>query len=163
VCVLLWPLLCAQAADRLLLVTEALTGSGPGSSFAAAGSMAGHDPSDSAAGSGSDLHVHHVPLPAAYLAANWPVQHVAVSACGADIAAAGRQGLALFNRRQEKWRLFGDVSQVGSGRLLLSQQQAAHQQWQWQQDTLEHTVMHMPSKQRPDCHSTRCLVCHDSL
>jgi hypothetical protein len=105
-------LLCLQAADRLLLVTEALTGSGPGSSFAAAGSMAGHDPSDSAAGSGSDLHVHHVPLPAAYLAANWPLQHVAVSGCGADIAAAGRQGLALFNRRQEKWRLFGDVSQV---------------------------------------------------
>jgi hypothetical protein len=103
-----------QAADRLLLVTEALTGSGPGSSFAAAGSMAGHDPNDSAAGSGSDLHVHHVPLPAAYLAANWPLQHVAVSGCGADIAAAGRQGLALFNRRQEKWRLFGDVSQVGA-------------------------------------------------
>uniref|UniRef100_A0A383V6J0 RIC1 C-terminal alpha solenoid region domain-containing protein n=1 Tax=Tetradesmus obliquus TaxID=3088 RepID=A0A383V6J0_TETOB len=100
-----------QAADRLLLVTEALTGSGPGSSFAAAGSMAGHDPADAAAGSGSDLHVHHVPLPAAYLAAAWPLQHVAVSACGADIAAAGRQGLALFNRRQEKWRLFGDVSQ----------------------------------------------------
>jgi hypothetical protein len=87
--------------------------------------MAGHDPSDSAAGSGSDLHVHHVPLPAAYLAANWPVQHVAVSACGADIAAAGRQGLALFNRRQEKWRLFGDVSQVGGA---ARKHQSAHHQ-----------------------------------
>lgn len=108
------PLRTVQAADRLLLVTEALTSSGPGSSFAAAGTGS-HDPSDNAASSGSDLRVHHVPLPASYLASNWPVQHVSVSACGGDIAAAGRQGLAVYNRRQEKWRLFGDISQVSPG------------------------------------------------
>eukprot|EP00775_Hariotina_reticulata_P009131 gene9131-9299_t len=89
-----------QAADRLLLVTEALTSSGPGS-FLAAG-WSSNDPSDAAAGSGSDLKVHHVLLPAVYTAANWPLQHVAISSCGHDIAAAGKQGLVVYNRQQEK-------------------------------------------------------------
>jgi hypothetical protein len=91
-------------------VTEALTSSGPGS-FLAAG-WSSNDPSDATAGSGSDLKVHHVLLPAVYTAANWPLQHVAISSCGHDIAAAGKQGLVVYNRQQEKWRLFGDVSQA---------------------------------------------------
>ena len=99
-----------QASDRLLLITEALTSNGP-SSFLAAG-MGSSDPSDTAGGSGSDLHVHHVLLPAAYLAANWPLQHVAVSPCGSDIAAAGLRGLVVYNRKQERWRMFGEVMQV---------------------------------------------------
>jgi hypothetical protein len=99
-----------QAADRLLLITEALTSNGP-SSFLAAG-MGSSDPSDTAGGSGSDLHVHHVLLPAAYIAANWPLQHVAVSPCGSDIAAAGLRGLVVYNRKQERWRMFGEVMQV---------------------------------------------------
>eukprot|EP00878_Enallax_costatus_P031138 GHUV01034017.1.p1 GENE.GHUV01034017.1~~GHUV01034017.1.p1 ORF type:complete len:122 (-),score=29.63 GHUV01034017.1:34-399(-) len=93
-----------QAADRLLLVTEALTSAGPSSSFL--------DPSDTAAASSSDLQLHHVLLPAAYLAAAAPISHVCVSGDGCDVAVAGRQGLAVYNRRQEKWRLFGDVTQV---------------------------------------------------
>lgn len=100
-----------QASDRLLLITEALTSTGP-ASFLASG-MGGSDPSDAAGGSRSDLHVHHVLLPAAYLAANWPLQHVAVSPCGGDIAAAGLRGLVVYNRKQERWRMFGEVMQVG--------------------------------------------------
>lgn len=101
---------CRQASDRLLLITEALTSTGP-ASFLAAG-MGSSDPSDTAGGSSSDLHVHHVLLPAAYLAANWPLQHVAVSPCGGDIAAAGLRGLVVYNRKQERWRMFGEVMQV---------------------------------------------------
>jgi hypothetical protein len=99
-----------QASDRLLLITEALTSTGP-ASFLASG-MGGSDPSDAAVGSRSDLHVHHVLLPAAYLAANWPLQHVAVSPCGGDIAAAGLRGLVVYSRKQERWRMFGEVMQV---------------------------------------------------
>lgn len=101
-----------QASDRLLLITEALTSTGP-ASFLASG-MGSSDPSEAAGGSSSDLHVHHVLLPAAYLAANWPLQHVAVSPCGGDIAAAGMRGLVVYNRKQERWRMFGEVQQVSS-------------------------------------------------
>lgn len=99
-----------QACDRILLITEPLTNNGP-ASFLAAG-MGGLDTSDTAVGSNTDLHVHHVLLPAMYLAANWPLRHVAVSPCGNDIAAAGNRGLAIYNRKQERWRLFGEVTQV---------------------------------------------------
>jgi hypothetical protein len=75
--------------------------------------MGNSDASEAAGGSSSDLYVHHVLLPAAYLAANWPLQHVAISPCGSDIAAAGARGLAVYNRKQERWRLFGEVAQVG--------------------------------------------------
>ena len=49
--------------------------------------------------------------PHQYIAANWPLQHAALSSDGVDIAVAGRRGLALFSRRSARWRLFGDVSQ----------------------------------------------------
>lgn len=89
-------------------MTETLTSSGPSSSFL--------DPADTTAASSSDLQVHHVPLPASYLTAAWPLLHVAVSCDGSsDIAVAGRQGLLVFNRRQDRWRMFGDVSQVRGG------------------------------------------------
>jgi hypothetical protein len=63
-------------------------------------------------GPGSDLSVTHVPLPAAYLEANWPVVHAAAAPGGGEVAAAGRRGLAVFSRTSGRWRLFGDVSQV---------------------------------------------------
>jgi RAB6A-GEF complex partner protein 1 len=58
--------------------------------------------------------VHHLRPPAAYLAANWPLRHAALSADGGDLAVAGRHGLALFARRSGRWRLFGDISQERS-------------------------------------------------
>lgn len=45
----------------------------------------------------------HVQLPHLYITSNWPLQHVALSESGADIAVAGRRGLALYNRPTEKW------------------------------------------------------------
>ena len=45
------------------------------------------------------------------MAANFPLRHVALSADGDDVAVAGNRGVALYNRRSSRWRLFGDVSQ----------------------------------------------------
>lgn len=101
-----------QAHDRLLLIREA--GEAAADSAAGAPWAIMSDPNaDTAAngGSSSDLALTHVPLPAAYIAANWPLSHVAVGAGGADIAVAGRNGVALYSRATERWRLFGDVSQ----------------------------------------------------
>lgn len=58
--------------------------------------------------------VQHLRPPAAYLAANWPLRHAALSADGADVAVAGTRGLALYSRRSAHWRLFGNVSQERS-------------------------------------------------
>lgn len=45
------------------------------------------------------------------MAANFPLRHVSLSADGDDVAVAGNRGVALYNRRSSRWRLFGDVSQ----------------------------------------------------
>ncbi len=52
----------------------------------------------------------HVTIPPAY-SVNVPVQLVAQSPSGEHLALAGRRGLALYNRPQRKWRLFGNVHQ----------------------------------------------------
>jgi hypothetical protein len=54
----------------------------------------------------------------AYIADNWPVLHVAASDDGADIAVAGRKGVALYNLRSRRWRVFGDVSQERAVRCV---------------------------------------------
>ncbi len=96
-----------QANDRLLLITESV---GSRENGLLSPNMLGVDPGDPTS-SGSDLTVHHVQLPVSYLNSNWPLTHAAVSSNGMDIAVAGRQGLALYSRQSERWRLFGDVSQ----------------------------------------------------
>jgi len=58
-----------------------------------------------------NLQVRHLLVPQSYIASNWPVRHVACSEDGADIAVAGSTGICLYNRRSQKWRVFGDVSQ----------------------------------------------------
>ncbi|KAL6757945.1 hypothetical protein V8C86DRAFT_1595659 [Haematococcus lacustris] len=108
-----------QAHDRLLLVSEslqALGGGGGGSQGSGLGQrqslLLTGDGLGGGVGSGSpDLLVSHLVLPHAYISANWPLLHTAVSPSGLDIAVAGRRGLALFNRPAERWRLFGDVRQ----------------------------------------------------
>lgn len=50
----------------------------------------------------SDLTVSHVPVPHTYVVANWPLQRSAISASGTDIAVAGRNGLAVYNRPTER-------------------------------------------------------------
>ncbi|KAI8472364.1 MAG: RIC1-domain-containing protein [Monoraphidium minutum] len=117
-----------QAADRLLLISEAAPLSRPlwhATSDALRTSIAGPEDAAAAAaaaaggggGAGSDLGVVHVPLPAGYAAANWPLVHAAASAAGGDVAVSGRRGLALYCRRAERWRLFGDERRVSCAAL----------------------------------------------
>ncbi len=68
-------------------------------SAAAAAQLAGEG---AARAGGSELQLTHLLLPPQYLAVNWPVRHVAVGATGADIAVAGRCGLALYSRAQDR-------------------------------------------------------------
>lgn len=60
----------------------------------------------------------HVLAPHSYLANSWPLRHICVSSGALDIAAAGTQGFALYDRRARKWRLFGDVGQERLFRVL---------------------------------------------
>lgn len=69
--------------------------------------------------------VQHLRPPAAYLADNWPLRHAALSADGTDVAVAGARGLALYNRRSARWRLFGDVSQERCLAVKVRQREAA--------------------------------------
>ncbi|KAH9731841.1 RIC1 domain-containing protein [Citrus sinensis] len=46
-----------------------------------------------------------------YISQNWPVQHVAASKDGMFLAVAGLHGLILYDIRQKKWRVFGDITQ----------------------------------------------------
>ena len=66
----------------------------------------------------NDLEVAHVLAPHAFLANSWPLRSVAVSSDALDVAVAGKQGLALYDRRARKWRLFGDVGQERAFRVL---------------------------------------------
>ncbi|GIL70747.1 hypothetical protein Vretifemale_1461 [Volvox reticuliferus] len=93
------------AHDRLLLIREA--------GEAAMGVMpwAAGDVAEPTVSQMGDLTVSHLPVPHSYVSANWPLQRSAISASGTDIAVAGRNGLAVYNRPSERWRLFGDISQ----------------------------------------------------
>lgn len=52
----------------------------------------------------------HVPLPPpAYLGSNWPMREAALSPGGSELLCAGSRGIALFNMRLRRWRLFGNV------------------------------------------------------
>ena len=92
-----------QADDRLLVVSEAATGS-PSSLF-------GPDPNESQQPAGPQLGVHHIRVPQQYIVARYPLTHASISPDGMDIAVAGTRGLGLYSRRSNRWRLFGDVSQ----------------------------------------------------
>lgn len=94
---------CLQADDRLLVVSEAATGS-PSSLF-------GPDPNESQQPAGPQLGVQHIRVPQQYVVARYPLTHASISPDGLDIAVAGTRGLGLYSRRSNRWRLFGDVSQ----------------------------------------------------
>jgi len=53
----------------------------------------------------------HLMLPATYMTTNWPAQNMAVSKDGMDIAISGERGVVLYNMKQRRWRMFGDMSQ----------------------------------------------------
>lgn len=90
-----------QAEDRILLVTDKPTS-------ARERKLGGED---FMSGNKGGLSLHHIKAPPAYVAANWPLVHVAVSPDAADIAVAGIRGICLYSCRSGRWRLFGDVSQ----------------------------------------------------
>ena len=94
---------CLQADDRLLVVSEAATGS-PNSLF-------GPDPNEAQQPARPQLGVHHIRVPQQYIVARYPLTHASISPDGMDIAIAGTRGLGLYSRRSNRWRLFGDVSQ----------------------------------------------------
>ena len=58
-----------------------------------------------------DLVVTHVLAPHAFLAACWPLRAVCTSDDAQDIAVAGSRGLALYDCRQRRWRLFRAAGQ----------------------------------------------------
>eukprot|EP00210_Caulerpa_lentillifera_P000400 g390.t1 len=91
--------------DRILLISELPSGGGV---------VSGSDPEMCSRISSSQLVVRHVLVPQEYITQNWPIKTASISFDGAEIAIAGTHGLAIYNRRSEKWKLFGDVSQEQS-------------------------------------------------
>lgn len=49
-----------------------------------------------------ELKLQHLVVPRTYLAANWPVLHVAANEDGSYLAIAGRRGLTLYNIRAKR-------------------------------------------------------------
>ena len=84
---------------------------------AAAGGVS-HDEGGATAPGGQDAGLpmppallQRVRAPRAYLQDHWPLHAAAVSWDGACVAACGRRGCALYDRRAGVWRLFGDRAQ----------------------------------------------------
>ncbi len=115
-----------QAADRLLLISESASMSRPLWRDAASGADASAAAVAAGGGAANDLAVTHAPLPASYCAANWPLVHAAASPSGGDVAVSGRRGLAVYSRHAERWRLFGDVSQVGCASVVVDRAMSVH-------------------------------------
>ncbi|KAL4420208.1 hypothetical protein ABPG77_011424, partial [Micractinium sp. CCAP 211/92] len=101
-----------QAADRILLITEARQAPNPALRLPTAAAASGGEQSDAeAAGARPDLVLQHVKLPQHYIDAAYPLLHAAISQDRADVAVAGTRGLAIYSRRARRWRLFGDATQ----------------------------------------------------
>ncbi|EEC74137.1 hypothetical protein OsI_09207 [Oryza sativa Indica Group] len=58
-----------------------------------------------------ELKMLHLNVPASYISQNWPVLHVVASNDGMYLAVAGSHGLVLYDLRNKRWRVFGDVTQ----------------------------------------------------
>ncbi|KAL4448516.1 hypothetical protein ABPG75_005735 [Micractinium tetrahymenae] len=107
-----------QAADRILLITEARQTANPALRLPAAAAAASREQSEAeAAGARPDLVLQHVKLPQQYIDAAYPLLHAAISQDRADVAVAGTRGLAVYSRRARRWRLFGDATQERSLRV----------------------------------------------
>ncbi|KAF9319914.1 hypothetical protein BG003_007759 [Podila horticola] len=59
---------------------------------------------------------NNVMVPAVYLSDNWPIRYSCLSPDGHYLAIAGRRGLAHYNLRSCRWRLFGNWQQEQSFR-----------------------------------------------
>ncbi|XP_048483589.1 guanine nucleotide exchange factor subunit Rich [Plutella xylostella] len=52
-----------------------------------------------------------LPLPATYIATNWPLRYSAIDRTGVHLCVAGRTGLAHYSCVTRKWKLFGNETQ----------------------------------------------------
>ncbi|CAG5036170.1 unnamed protein product [Parnassius apollo] len=52
-----------------------------------------------------------LPLPATYIATNWPLRYSAMDEAGANVCVAGRAGLAHYSCASRRWKLFGNEAQ----------------------------------------------------
>lgn len=52
-----------------------------------------------------------LPLPATYIATNWPLRFSAIDQAGVNLCVAGRTGLAHYNCASKRWKLFGNETQ----------------------------------------------------
>ncbi|KAL4704244.1 hypothetical protein ACJJTC_016262 [Scirpophaga incertulas] len=52
-----------------------------------------------------------LPLPATYIATNWPLRYSAIDEAGENVCVAGRAGLAHYSRSTRRWKLFGNEAQ----------------------------------------------------
>ncbi|GBP13948.1 Guanine nucleotide exchange factor subunit Rich [Eumeta japonica] len=52
-----------------------------------------------------------LPLPATYIATNWPLRYSAIDRAGLNLCVAGRTGLAHYNCASRRWKLFGNETQ----------------------------------------------------
>ncbi|XP_063540350.1 guanine nucleotide exchange factor subunit Rich [Cydia strobilella] len=52
-----------------------------------------------------------LPLPATYIATNWPLRYSAIDETGVNVCVAGRAGLAHYSCAARRWKLFGNESQ----------------------------------------------------
>ncbi|KAJ2899915.1 WD40 repeat protein [Coemansia aciculifera] len=79
---------CVYSDDKVFLHSGDFSGSGGGGG----------------GGQGAAWMAAHVP--ADYLAANWPLRHVAASDDGLHVAVAGSRGVACYGAATHRWRLF---------------------------------------------------------
>ncbi|KAI8420286.1 hypothetical protein MSG28_008819 [Choristoneura fumiferana] len=52
-----------------------------------------------------------LPLPATYIATNWPLRYSAIDESGVNVCVAGRAGLAHYSCASRRWKLFGNETQ----------------------------------------------------
>ncbi|CAG9795837.1 unnamed protein product [Diatraea saccharalis] len=52
-----------------------------------------------------------LPLPATYIATNWPLRFSAIDEEGMNVSVAGRTGLAHYSCASRRWKLFGNEAQ----------------------------------------------------
>ncbi|XP_049876567.1 guanine nucleotide exchange factor subunit Rich isoform X2 [Pectinophora gossypiella] len=52
-----------------------------------------------------------LPLPATYIATNWPLRYSAIDEDGVNVCVAGRTGLAHYSCAARRWKLFGNEAQ----------------------------------------------------
>ncbi|GJD08540.1 RAB6A-GEF complex partner protein 1 [Galdieria sulphuraria] len=53
--------------------------------------------------------IRHIEAPYEYVSNNWPLRSISVNDDKSFVAVSGKHGVAIYNTRSRRWRLFGDV------------------------------------------------------